>query len=45
MVSLFDCCRFTEFDKMALMPSKDNDAEYSESRRTPKREGMIEEEN
>lgn len=28
MAALFDCCRFTEFDRMALMPSKDNDIDF-----------------
>eukprot|EP00347_Sterkiella_histriomuscorum_P007650 403348104 len=28
LAALFECCRFTEFDRMALMPSKDNDIEF-----------------
>lgn len=29
---LFECCRFTEYDRMALMPSKDADATYESKR-------------
>lgn len=34
MALLFECCRFTEYDKMSLMPSKDNDTGYEEKRST-----------
>ena len=26
--ALFECCRFTEHDRMAIIPTKDSDVEY-----------------
>ncbi|CDW78644.1 transportin-1 isoform 1 [Stylonychia lemnae] len=28
LVALFECCKFTDHDRMAIMPSKDGDVEY-----------------
>jgi len=32
MFALFECCKFTEHDKMAMMPSKENDVNFDEKR-------------
>ena len=40
MTALFDCCRFSEFDRMAMIPTREADAAY-EGKRVPKKQEEI----
>jgi len=44
MGALFECCRFTDFDRMAMMPSKESDAAYEPKRGPMQQEGIGQEE-